>query len=65
MYYRSLLLGLLLLGFRVEAQQATDKPSPYDSAHFDLFHPVPRNRLRPLRPARGEDQGQGLLHVRH
>ena len=52
MYYRYLLLGLLLLSVRAEAQQAPDKPCPYDSAHFDLFHPVPRNRLRPLRPDR-------------
>lgn len=52
MFYRYLLLGLLLLGFRAEAQEAPEKPCPYDSAHFDLFHPVPRNRLRPLRPDR-------------
>ena len=53
MLYRYLpvaLLALLLPG-QLAAQ---DKPQtcPYDSAHFDLFHPVPRNRLRPLRPDR-------------
>ncbi|MET4105497.1 transporter [Hymenobacter sp. UYP22] len=44
------LLGLLLPGQLL----AQNKPQtcPYDSAHFDLFHPVPRNRLRPLRPDR-------------
>ncbi|WP_185816773.1 transporter [Hymenobacter metallilatus] len=50
---RSLLALLALLG-AAETAQAQDKPAscPYDSAHFDLFKPVPRNRLRPLRPDR-------------
>ncbi|WP_187631973.1 transporter [Hymenobacter lutimineralis] len=36
------------------AAQAQDKPKscPYDSAHFNLFKPVPRTQLRPLRPDR-------------
>ncbi|SNR46372.1 transporter [Hymenobacter mucosus] len=49
--YARLLLPCLLLPLQLAAQDAP-KPSPYDSAHFDLFHPVPRNRLRPLRPDR-------------
>ncbi|GAA3991828.1 transporter [Hymenobacter antarcticus] len=32
--------------------QAPAKTSPYDSAHFNLFKPVPRNRLRELQPDR-------------
>jgi hypothetical protein len=44
-----LLLGLL----PAAAAEAQTKPaSPYDSAHFNLFKPVPRNQLRPLRPDR-------------
>jgi hypothetical protein len=34
------------------AAQDLKKSSPYDSAHFDLFHPVPRKQLRELRPDR-------------
>ncbi|HEX8427650.1 transporter [Hymenobacter sp.] len=52
MHYRYLLLGLLLAGFSAEAQKPSSAPCVYDSAHFDLFHPVPRTRLRPLRPDR-------------
>lgn len=50
-----LLLGLLpLLGTTAAWAQSADKPRtcPYDSAHFDLFHPVPRHQLRELRPDR-------------
>lgn len=47
---------LALLGLLASAglTQAQDKPKtcPYDSAYFNLFQPVPRNRLRPLRPDR-------------
>ncbi|MBX0291321.1 transporter [Hymenobacter sp. HSC-4F20] len=46
------LLGLLGLATVAVAQEKAPKPSPYDSAHFSLFKPVPRNRLRPLRPDR-------------
>lgn len=52
-----LLAGLLLLVLSAPAALAQSSPDkakscPYDSAHFDLFHPVPRNRLRELRPDR-------------
>lgn len=46
------LTGLLSLAAPALAQQEPPKPCPYDSARFDVFHPVPRNRLRPLRPDR-------------
>lgn len=46
------LAGLLGLAAPALAQQEPPKPCPYDSAHFDVFHPVPRNRLRELRPDR-------------
>lgn len=45
----------LLLGALAPLQLAAQelkKSCPYDSAHFDLFHPVPRNQLRELRPDR-------------
>jgi len=49
----ALLAGLPLAS---RAQSADDNhpkfPSPYDSAHFSWRKPVPRNRLRPLRPDR-------------
>jgi len=45
----ALLLGLLCTA---AAEAQTKKSCPYDSAHFNLFKPVPRNRLRPLRPDR-------------
>jgi Putative MetA-pathway of phenol degradation len=50
-----LVIGLLLLcGAPAALAQSPDRPPicPYDSAHFDLFHPVPRNQLRELRPDR-------------
>lgn len=50
-----LLTGLLLLlGATGAAAQSADKPktSPYDSARFHLFKPVPRKQLRELRPDR-------------
>lgn len=50
-----LFIGLLLvLSAPAALAQSPDKPRtcPYDSAHFDLFHPVPRNQLRELRPDR-------------
>lgn len=50
-----LFIGLLLvLSAPAVLAQSPDKPRtcPYDSAHFDLFHPVPRNQLRELRPDR-------------
>lgn len=45
---------LLLAGLAPLRLAAQDGPKscPYDSAHFDLFHPVPRTQLRPLRPDR-------------
>ncbi|WP_165822107.1 transporter [Hymenobacter edaphi] len=51
---RVLLLLLALLGAVAARAQSPDRPKtcPYDSAHFDLFHPVPRNQLRELRPDR-------------
>jgi hypothetical protein len=45
-----ILLGLLF-SLPLLAQQQP-KSCPYDSAHFDLFHPVPRQQLRELRPDR-------------
>jgi hypothetical protein len=47
----ALLLPLMLFSGSLLAQQKP-KPSPYDSAHFSLFHPVPRQQLRELRPDR-------------
>jgi hypothetical protein len=47
--------ALWLLGALAPLQLAAQdlkKTSPYESAHFDLFHPVPRNQLRELRPDR-------------
>ena len=44
-------LGLCALPMLSLAQE-TPKPSPYDSAHFSWRQPVPRNRLRELRPDR-------------
>ncbi|MBG8553382.1 transporter [Hymenobacter guriensis] len=51
MYLLRVLAACLCLSV---AAQAQDKPKtcPYDSAHFSLFKPVPRNQLRPLRPDR-------------
>ncbi|GAB2771456.1 hypothetical protein HNQ93_000628 [Hymenobacter luteus] len=47
------LLGLLTAASLAQAQvQEEPKTCPYDSAHFNLFKPVPRNQLRPLRPDR-------------
>jgi hypothetical protein len=47
---------LALLAFLPLAGHAQDNhpkfPDPYDSAHFSWRKPVPRNRLRPLRPDR-------------
>ncbi|SNC75801.1 Putative MetA-pathway of phenol degradation [Hymenobacter gelipurpurascens] len=46
---------LLLLGALLPLQLAAQdlkKSCPYDSAHFDLFHPVPRKQLREMRPDR-------------
>ncbi|HLK98089.1 MAG TPA: transporter [Hymenobacter sp.] len=44
-------LLLVLLG-TTTAEAQIKKSCPYDSAHFNLFKPVPRNQLRPLRPDR-------------
>ena len=46
------LFSLLLLAPDAAWGQAPAKTSPYDSAHFSLFRPVPRNRLRELQPDR-------------
>ncbi|WP_460613750.1 transporter [Hymenobacter seoulensis] len=45
------LMSLLASG-PVALAQEKPKTCPYDSAHFNLFKPVPRNQLRPLRPDR-------------
>lgn len=44
-------LAAASLPLAVQAQD-TPQPNPYDSARFHLFRPVPRNRLRELRPDR-------------
>ena len=46
------LFSVLLLPIHSAWGQAPVKTSPYDSAHFSLFKPVPRNRLRELQPDR-------------
>ncbi|SHM20724.1 transporter [Hymenobacter psychrotolerans] len=51
MRYFCLLLLLELLGATASYAQAP-KTCPYDSARFNLFRPVPRTQLRPLRPDR-------------
>jgi hypothetical protein len=49
----SLIALLALLPLAGHAQDNHPKfPDPYDSAHFSWRKPVPRNRLRPLRPDR-------------
>ncbi|RZK12256.1 MAG: transporter, partial [Hymenobacter sp.] len=49
-------VGLAMSSLAVHAQTSDDNhpqfPCPYDSAHFSWRKPVPRNRLRPLRPDR-------------
>ncbi|OON70503.1 transporter [Hymenobacter sp. CRA2] len=49
--YRFLSLAALLL-WGAAGQAQSGGSSPYDSAHFSLFKPVPRNQLRELRPDR-------------
>lgn len=45
-------LPVLCLCSGLSHAQSPAKPSPYDSAHFSWRKPVPRNRLRELRPDR-------------
>ena len=54
-HFATLVVALLAAGPLVARAQSNDDnhpkfPSPYDSAHFSWRKPVPRNRLRPLRP---------------
>jgi hypothetical protein len=56
-HFATLVVALLAAGPLVARAQSSDDnhpkfPSPYDSAHFSWRKPVPRNRLRPLRPDR-------------
>lgn len=48
----AVVLTACLLIFQPAWGQAPAKASPYDSAHFSLFRPVPRARLRELQPDR-------------
>ena len=51
-HFFAALFTVFFLTLNLAWGQAPVKTSPYDSAHFSLFKPVPRNRLRELQPDR-------------